>query len=299
MTSRAELPLTAKMGTWFWILGWFLSFLTIIGNGFTIFLVCSRRNLRTKTNAFIVSLAVADFCVGLIVIPSMFFCDITNTCDWPERWLLLSWVDFTRCLFSNASVVNLCVLVLDRFIAIVLPLKYITFMTRRRTTQAIVFSWVLTVTFNALKVILLEFYFKTIRIPFTSLYLIFCEFLPCVVLISCFVSMIFHVRKHDRSARIVAKQLRFNHQVSFKTHHEKPAVIMMGLVIGVFLVCYGMYLRCSFLLLFQSTINSSPCNDKNYKIPVLVLNSAINPVAYAFFKRDIKKEFKRLVDDVF
>ena len=61
--SRPELPLTAEMETWFWILGWFLSFLTITGDGFTIFLVCSRRNPRTKTNAFIVSLAVADFCV--------------------------------------------------------------------------------------------------------------------------------------------------------------------------------------------------------------------------------------------
>ena len=99
----------------------------------------------------------------------------------------------------------------------------------------------------------------------------------------------------------LAKQLRFNHQVSFKTHHEKSAVMMMGLVIGVFLVCYGMYLRCSFLILFQTstTITSSPCHDENYKIPVLVLNSAINPLAYAFFKRDIKKEFKRLVGAVF
>ena len=73
----------------------------------------------------------------------------------------------------------------------------------------------------------------------------------------------------------------------------------MGLVIGVFLVCYGMYLRCNFLILFQTTITSSPCNDENYKIPVLALNSAINPLAYAFFKRDIKKEFKRLVGAVF
>ena len=104
------------METWFWIFGWFLSFLTIIGNGFTIFLVCSRRNLRTKTNAFIVSLAVADFCVGLGVIPSMFLCDITNTCHWPHG--LMSWVTFVRLLFSNTSVVNLCSLVLDRFIAI-------------------------------------------------------------------------------------------------------------------------------------------------------------------------------------
>ena len=113
------------MEIWFWILGWVLSFLTIIGNGFTIFLVCSRRNLRTKTNAFIVSLAVADFCVGLSVIPSLFFCDFTNTCDWPQH--LGSWVNIISWLFSNTSVVNLCVLVLDRFIDIVHPLKYITF----------------------------------------------------------------------------------------------------------------------------------------------------------------------------
>ena len=298
MTSRAELPLTAKMETWFWILGWFLSFLTIIGNGFTIFLVCSRRNLRTKTNAFIVSLAVADFCVGLSVIPSLFLCDFTNTCHWPQHWL--SWVNFVRWLFSYTSVVNLCVLVLDRFIAIVHPLKYITLMTRRRIIQVIFFSWVLPASYNVLTFIPFMFYFKTIPVPFIWLNIIL-EFIPCVVLILCFVTMIFHVCRHDQSARTLAKQLRFNHQMSFKILHDRSAVIMMGLVIGVFLVCYGMYLRCSFLILFQTstTITSSPCHDENYKIPVLVLNSAINPLAYAFFKRDIKKEFKRLVGAVF
>ena len=49
----------------------------------------------------------------------------------------------------------------------------------------------------------------------------------------------------------------------------------------------------------QSTITSSPCNEKKYKIPVLVLNSAINPLAYAFFERDITKGFKTLVGAVF
>ena len=278
------------METWFLILRWVLSFLTIIGNGFTIFLVCSRRNLRTKPNALIVSLAVADFFVGLSVIPSLFFCDITNTCHWPQRWL--SWVNFIRWLFSYTSVVNLCGLVLDRFIAIVHPLKYITLMTRRRIIQVIFFSWVLPASYNVLTFILYMFYFKTLPVPFIWLTIIL-EFIPCVVLILCFVTMIFHVCRHDQSARTLAKQLRFNHQVSFKTHHEKSAVIMMGLVIGVFLVCYGMYLRCSFLIL-----SSSRCNDENYKILFLVLNSAINPLAYAFFKRDIKKEFRRLVGQV-
>ena len=282
------------METWFWILGWVLSFLTIIGNGFTIFLVCSRRNLRTKPNAFIVSLAVADFCVGLSVIPSLFFCDITNTCDWPHTHdhHLLSWVNFIRLLFSYTSVANLCGLVLDRLIAIVHPLKYITLMTRRRIIQVIFFSWVLPASYNVLTFTLYMFYFKTIPVSFIWLTIIL-EFIPCVVLILCFVTMIFHVCRHDQSARTLAKQLRFNHQVSFKIHHDRSAVMMMGLVIGVFLVCYGMYLRCSFLFL-----SSSKCNDENYKIPVLVLNSAINPLAYAFFKRDIKKEFRRLVGQV-
>ena len=271
------------MDIWFWILGWVLS-----------------SKSRPKTNAFIVSLAVADFCVGLSVFPSLFLCDFTNTCHWPQHWL--SWVNFIRWLFSYTSVVNLCVLVLDRFIAIVHPLKYITLMTRRRITQAIFLSWVLTVSYNVLKNTLCIVLYQNHTCPFTIwVTTIVFEILPCVILILCFVSVIFHVRRHDRSAHTLAKQLRFNHQVSFKTHHEKSAVIMMGLVIGVFLVCYGMYLRCSFLILFQTstTITSSPCHDENYKIPVLVLNSAINPLAYAFFKRDIKKEFKRLVGAVF
>ena len=281
------------METWFWIFGWFLSFLTIIGNGFTIFFVCSRRNLRTKSNAYIVSLAVVDFCVGFGVIPSLFVCDLTNTCYWPQLWF--SWVTFIRLLFGSTSTVNLCCLVLDRFVAIFHPLKYITFMTRRRIIRIIFFSWVLTVSYNILQFLVLIIC-KTANLIFFWLHLIFFELLPCVVLMSCFVSTIFHVRKYDRSARTLTKQLRFNHQMPFKLHREKSAVIMMGLVIGVFVVCYGIYLRCSLVLLSDS---NASCKDKQYKIPVLVLNSAFNPLSYAFFKIDIKKELRRSIGHVF
>ena len=57
---------------------------------------------------------------------------------------------------------------------------------------------------------------------------------------------------------------------------------------------YGMSLHCSFLILLDTTGIAS-CNDVKYKIPVLVLNSTINPLAYALFKREIKKEFRRLI----
>ena len=100
------------------------------------------------------------------------------------------------------------------------------------------------------------------------------------------------VCKHNREARSSAKQLRFNHQVFFKTQ-EKSAVIMMGIVIGLFLLCYGIYLRCTFVYIFS--YGKKPCNDKEVKIPILVLNSAVNPLAYSFFKTDINKEIKKRI----
>ena len=139
------------MDTWIWILGWFLSILAIAGNGFIIFLVCSKRQLRTKTNALVVSLAVADFCVGLSVIPFSFFCG--SSCKWLQAGV--SWMDLIRWLFGYASVTNLCSLVLDRYIAVVKPLKYLTFLTRRRVVQMIFFSWAIPVVVDILPLSLL------------------------------------------------------------------------------------------------------------------------------------------------
>ena len=46
----------------------------MVASGFVIFLVCRKRQLRTKINTFVVSLAVADFGVGMLAVPSRFFC---------------------------------------------------------------------------------------------------------------------------------------------------------------------------------------------------------------------------------
>ena len=133
------------MKTWFWILGWSLSALTISGNGFIIFLVCSKRQLRTKTNAFIVSLAVADFCVGMTAVPSLFFCHMSAGCNSEDHAIYI----IVRNLFAYASAMNLCSLVLDRYIAVVKPLKYLNFMKRRRVIQMVSLSWAILVSLAA------------------------------------------------------------------------------------------------------------------------------------------------------
>ena len=277
------------MKTWFWIISWSLSILAITGNGFIIFLVLGKRQLRTKTNAFIVSLAVADFCVGMSAVPFQFMCEMENGCKLSSN--LYSFVWAARSLFAYASVTNLCCLVLDRYIAVVKPLKYLTFMKRRRVIQMVSASWAISFAVVTVQT-MHKLFFKENSILFHfSVCLIFItEFFPSVMLIFCFVSMFRVVIKHNRAARSLAKQLRFNHRVFFKTH-EKSAIIMMGIVISLFLVCYGIYIRCTVILLYHHGKNV--CKDVLYKIPVLVLNSAINPLAYSFFKRDINEEFKR------
>ncbi|XP_078342980.1 octopamine receptor beta-2R-like [Oculina patagonica] len=280
------------MKTWFWILGWFLSILTMTGNGFVILIVCRKRELRTKTNAFIVSLAVADFCVGMSSVPSLFFCEMVSGCN--TQRLLADGIDFIRWLFLYPSAANLCSLVLDRYIAVVKPLRYLIFMKRRRVIQMISLSWAIPVAF----VVFVSSLWLSIKIP-----LIFhiigwlCMLLElplCVILIFFFASMLHVIYKHALSVRTLAKQLRFNHRVFVKAQ-ETSAVKMMAVVIGLFLLCYGLLLRCSFVMILS---DYKPCNDLQYKVPILLLNSAVNPIAYAVFKRDIKMEFKRLINFV-
>jgi len=164
-------------------------------------------------------------------------------------------------------------------------------MKRRLVIQMIFISWAIPLTFSAF-VSPLRFSLKTpLNITIIAWFCLVLEVLLCGIVIFCFACMLRVVWKHERSARILAKQLRFNHQVWRKTE-GKSAVKMMAIVLGLFLIKYGIALRCSFVHILD---DNELCNDLHYKVPIVVLNSAINPLAYAIFKRDIKKQFKILL----
>ena len=97
---------------------------------------------------------------------------------------------------------------------------------------------------------------------------------------------------NNRRGQTVAKQLQhnvLNQRIKIKTQ-GKLVVKMMIIVTSVFLLCYGLLLRCSISVLHDN----NDCNDFYYKMPLQVVNSGINPLAYALFKRDIKAELKRV-----
>ena len=112
------------MELWFWVFSWFLYILTIVENGFVIFLVCRKRQLRTETNTFIVSFAVADFALGVIAVPLHFLCNMINECISNKNASLS--VMYVWVFILYASRTNSSSLVLERYIAVVKPFKYLT-----------------------------------------------------------------------------------------------------------------------------------------------------------------------------
>ena len=175
------------METWLLVPGWSFYIITMVVNGFVIFLVCSKRQLRTKTNAFVVSLAVADFGVGMIIVPSRFFCSFATEC--------------------TPSLVSL---VLERYVAVVKPLKYMTFMTRRRVIQMVVTSWGIPFLFTLTLVSIKLSAIDRTQTVLGYLLLLF-EIILCVILIFFLASMFFALYSRDRT---LAKQLRFNQPVA-------------------------------------------------------------------------------------
>lgn len=117
------------------------SFTTVFGNSLVILAVVRERYLHTATNYFVTSLAVADCLVGLVVMPfSALYEVLDNTwffgTDWCDIWRSLD------VLFSTASILNLCVISLDRYWAITDPFSYPMKMTRNKAAGLIAAVWI-------------------------------------------------------------------------------------------------------------------------------------------------------------
>ena len=150
---------------------------------------------------------------------------------------------FVRVFIVYTSGTNLAVLVLERYVAVVIPLKYLTFMKRRRVIQMVLTSWGIPFLFAVTLVSIKLSGIDRARTMSSYLCLLF-EIILCVILIFFLASMFFALYSRDRT---LAKKLRFNQPVArAKTQNKASAVKWVALVTCVFLSCYGIMMRCSF-----------------------------------------------------
>lgn len=283
------------MALWFLIIGFLMSSAAVVGNGFVMYLIVSRQRLHTTANWFVLSLAVADFGFGFSYFPHRYVCRHFIACDRYKRWALSS-------TLVALSATNLCAMTADRYIAIVKPLKYVIFMTRKRVLFLLSLAWTFPITFHL--VFIFTYFFQreertreVIWDIFTLLDFVFFEIFPCLLLISATGLIFLIARKHSVRQKRLLVQIQFNRPREERKpvtcrHRESTSAHVVYLVVGVFVVCYSTEMFVSF---FYELNQDEEAEVLWFLLRLLyVLNSAVNPFAYAFLKHDIKEELKKL-----
>uniref|UniRef100_A0A8B9GC75 Dopamine receptor D4 n=1 Tax=Amazona collaria TaxID=241587 RepID=A0A8B9GC75_9PSIT len=105
------------------VLGIVLILLIVGGNGLVCLSVCTERALKTTTNYFIVSLAVADLLLALLVLPLYVYSEFQGGV-WSLSTVLCDALMTMDVMLCTASIFNLCAISVDRFIAVSVPLNY-------------------------------------------------------------------------------------------------------------------------------------------------------------------------------
>ncbi|XP_055931879.1 probable G-protein coupled receptor No9 [Argiope bruennichi] len=137
---RQELFDNAKNISIIIILG-FINAIVIAGNLLVVLAVFASAKLRTVTNFLIVSLAISDLLVGLAVLPYSISLEVLELWIFGELWCQM-WlaVDVWLC---TASILNLCAISIDRYLAITRPVHYRTIMSTTKVKLLIAAVWIL------------------------------------------------------------------------------------------------------------------------------------------------------------
>ncbi|XP_037645440.1 5-hydroxytryptamine receptor 2A [Sebastes umbrosus] len=117
---------------------------TVMGNILVILAVSLEKKLQNATNYFLMSLAVADMLLGILVMP-VSMVTILYDYGWPlPSDLCPIWI-YLDVLFSTASIMHLCAISLDRYIGIRNPIHHSRFNSHTKARIKIMAVWTISV----------------------------------------------------------------------------------------------------------------------------------------------------------
>ncbi|XP_048483405.1 dopamine D2-like receptor [Plutella xylostella] len=185
--------------------------LTLFGNVLVIMSVTRERSLQTATNYFIVSLAVADLLVAVVVMPFGVYY-LFNGMSWGLPALVCDCYIAMDVTCSTSSIFNLVAISVDRFIAVTQPIKYAKHKSKGRVWSMIVVAWLVSGAIGS--PIALGLNYTPDRVPDQCLfnsrdYVIFSSlgsfYIPCVIMCALYFRIFTAIRERAKKQRSAKK----------------------------------------------------------------------------------------------
>uniref|UniRef100_A0A3B3BYH7 D(1B) dopamine receptor n=1 Tax=Oryzias melastigma TaxID=30732 RepID=A0A3B3BYH7_ORYME len=300
---------------------------TLLGN----FTVCAAvyryRHLRAKvTNIFIVSLALSDLLVAVLVMPWKAVAEVAGF--WPFGGFCKTWLA-CDIMCSTASILNLCVISVDRYWAISNPFRYERSMNKKVAFVMIGMTWTVSVVISFVPV-QLDWHRAEIGdlsaqglMPLGKSADGSCDsslsrtYAISSSLISFYIPVVIMIVTYTRIYRIAQTQIRVissleraaEHAQSCRSHlkvsirKETKVLKTLSIIMGVFVCCWLPF----FILNCAQPFCPGPrapgahrgpycVSEKTFDVFVWIgwSNSSLNPVIYAF-NADFRDAFLRLL----
>uniref|UniRef100_A0A3Q3JV75 G-protein coupled receptors family 1 profile domain-containing protein n=1 Tax=Monopterus albus TaxID=43700 RepID=A0A3Q3JV75_MONAL len=266
-----------------------------------VFLAFLSRQLHTPTNFFVLSLAVSDFFVGLL----MFFQIMLIDGCWLLGNLMCVVYQYLSYIITSASVGTMVLICVDRYVAICDPLHYPTKVTQKRVQVYVCLCWTCSVIYSGLllkdnleqpgrhiscsgECVVVGNYIAGVA----DLVLSFIG--PVIVIIFLYMRVFVVAVSQARAMRshIATVTLQCSVSVTVKKS-ELKAALTLGVVVVVFLICLCPYYTFIVILTTQDT--SISASSAASVICLFYFNSCLNPVIYAFFYPWFRKCVKAIV----
>ncbi|KAF7644748.1 hypothetical protein LDENG_00216480 [Lucifuga dentata] len=277
---------------------------TIVGNFLVILSVAHFKHMRNPTNVMIMSLALVDLLVGVVVMPFSSIRTVYGCWFYGDDFCL-----FHSCFdmfLSTLSIFHLVCIAVDRYQAICNPLHYSQNITMPVAWITVCGCWALAafysyaLLYTKANVAGLEDYLESIycvgscNLLFNSLWgvldSIICFFFPCTVMV-CLYTKIFLVAKEHRIQMTVEKAGWLNSQSTRQSEHK--AAKTLSIVISAFIFCWLPFFIIS--IIDAHTGFTSPVELFEIFYWLGYFNSTLNPIIYALFYPCFRKCFNLIV----
>ncbi|XP_074527424.1 adenosine receptor A1-like [Halichoeres trimaculatus] len=279
----------------------FIAVCCCFGNMFVIVALWMSKSFRQPTFCLIGSLAVADFMVGCVTIPVALLVDGRVKTSF-YGCLFLSCLDI---LFTVVSTLSLVAIAVDRFLRVYIPLRYKTSVTHRHTRVVVAACWLVAVPLTFAPMLgwhnpkpppspdnspFVCHFIGVVPVPYLFYcYCIFCTVIPLLIMIILYGYIFYATRRNLREKPGNCTQ----RQSQNDQKKEKELAGSLSLVLALYALSWLPLQIMNFVDHFSGA-SVVPVIAVDIGILLTHLNSAVNPIVYAFKIQKIRLAYLKI-----